>query len=134
MGDRTFNWEYGLLLRCARLFLLFVMFCLLMSVRLPQCVFFFQAEDGIRDDLVTGVQTCALPICCEDYPQIGVIEPVSRGLYRLVVAPSLENPDLVAVAPRVPKGLVCLISALTFQDRKSVVEGKRVDLGGWRFI
>src|SRR5258708_988796 len=26
-------------------------------------LFFFQAEDGIRDDLVTGVQTCALPIC-----------------------------------------------------------------------
>src|SRR5258708_20989446 len=25
-------------------------------------IFFFQAEDGIRDDLVTGVQTCALPI------------------------------------------------------------------------
>src|SRR5205823_10283683 len=24
--------------------------------------FFFQAEDGIRDKLVTGVQTCALPI------------------------------------------------------------------------
>src|SRR5205085_8324299 len=27
------------------------------------CVFFFQAEDGIRDLTVTGVQTCALPIC-----------------------------------------------------------------------
>src|SRR5207247_7872426 len=26
------------------------------------CLFFFQAEDGIRDPLVTGVQTCALPI------------------------------------------------------------------------
>src|SRR5207237_8399505 len=26
------------------------------------CVFFFQAEDGIRDSSVTGVQTCALPI------------------------------------------------------------------------
>src|SRR2546429_1115387 len=26
------------------------------------CVFFFQAEDGIRDVAVTGVQTCALPI------------------------------------------------------------------------
>src|SRR5947208_14456581 len=26
-------------------------------------VFFCQAEDGIRGDLVTGVQTCALPIC-----------------------------------------------------------------------
>src|SRR5215813_1136474 len=27
-------------------------------------VFFFQAEDGIRDADVTGVQTCALPISC----------------------------------------------------------------------
>src|SRR3712207_7553814 len=26
------------------------------------CIFFFQAEDGIRDIGVTGVQTCALPI------------------------------------------------------------------------
>src|SRR5699024_2804099 len=30
------------------------------------CVFFFQAEDGIRDRNVTGVQTCALPI----YPAV----------------------------------------------------------------
>src|SRR5207247_6878116 len=28
--------------------------------------FFFQAEDGIRDPLVTGVQTCALPIYAAD--------------------------------------------------------------------
>src|SRR2546422_4754570 len=27
--------------------------------------FFFQAEDGIRDVAVTGVQTCALPICAD---------------------------------------------------------------------
>src|SRR2546425_1919722 len=35
--------------------------------------FFFQAEDGIRDKLVTGVQTCALPIClCRQWrPQAG---------------------------------------------------------------
>src|SRR5574342_1329831 len=32
-------------------------------VRLGHCgVFFFQPEDGIRDPVVTGVQTCALPI------------------------------------------------------------------------
>src|ERR1019366_2113823 len=30
--------------------------------RCPARVFFFQAEDGIRDWSVTGVQTCALPI------------------------------------------------------------------------
>src|SRR2546430_13680104 len=28
--------------------------------------FFFQAEDGIRDLTVTGVQTCALPICAPE--------------------------------------------------------------------
>src|SRR3989442_5790628 len=31
-----------------------------------QFFFFFQAEDGIRDADVTGVQTCALPICLYD--------------------------------------------------------------------
>src|SRR2546425_4490219 len=35
--------------------------------RVGYAFFFFQAEDGIRDKLVTGVQTCALPIslACE---------------------------------------------------------------------
>src|SRR5258708_9880535 len=33
-----------------------------MSTQWLDSFFFFQAEDGIRDDLVTGVQTCALPI------------------------------------------------------------------------
>src|SRR5947208_16394023 len=39
--------------------------------------FFFQAEDGIRDDLVTGVQTCALPICRLLRPRAE--EPVHGG-------------------------------------------------------
>src|SRR5205823_11160190 len=34
------------------------------------CLFFFQAEDGIRDKLVTGVQTCALPICLEQHVEV----------------------------------------------------------------
>src|SRR2546430_13648585 len=33
-------------------------------------VFFFQAEDGIRDLTVTGVQTCALPICWSNRPML----------------------------------------------------------------
>src|SRR5688500_20320469 len=36
---------------------------------LLSCFFFFQAEDGIRDYKVTGVQTCALPISC--HPRCG---------------------------------------------------------------
>ena len=42
-------------------------FCLLFCLFV--FCFFFQAEDGIRDRLVTGVQTCALPIC-DDYGPI----------------------------------------------------------------
>src|SRR5690606_39413818 len=39
-------------------------------------VFFFQAEDGIRDFHVTGVQTCALPISTGTAPvEIEVIDP-----------------------------------------------------------
>jgi len=42
----------------------------------------------------------------------GEIEQVGRGLYRLSTAPPLTNPDLVPVAIRIPRGVVCLISAL----------------------
>src|SRR5437016_9133320 len=38
--------------------------------------FFFQAEDGIRDWSVTGVQTCALPIC---YIRRGSATPQGRS-------------------------------------------------------
>ena len=40
----------------------FVVFFFLVFVVLVLVFFFFQAEDGIRDVAVTGVQTCALPI------------------------------------------------------------------------
>jgi predicted transcriptional regulator of viral defense system len=46
----------------------------------------------------------------------GVLERLGRGLYRLANAPPLGHPDLVAVARRVPKGVICLISALAFHD------------------
>ena len=46
----------------------------------------------------------------------GVIERVSRGLYRWGDLPPLSDPDLVAVASRVPKGVICLISALAYHD------------------
>src|SRR2546421_1085225 len=36
--------------------------CVVLVARILSYVFFFQAEDGIRDLIVTGVQTCALPI------------------------------------------------------------------------
>lgn len=44
----------------------------------------------------------------------GKIEQVSRGLYRLSSAPPLANPDLIPVAVRSPRAVVCLISALAY--------------------
>src|SRR5258708_31670674 len=43
-------------------------------------VFFFQAEDGIRDDLVTGVQTCALPISDHALHDVPVLQDVDSGV------------------------------------------------------
>src|SRR5206468_10042943 len=55
--------------------------------------FFFQAEDGIRDLIVTGVQTCALPIC----PRTGHLV---RGLLLLLTAAvvRVDRADDLAVA------------------------------------
>jgi predicted transcriptional regulator of viral defense system len=46
----------------------------------------------------------------------GALEVVSRGVYRLADSSPLGNPDLVTVATRVPGGVICLISALTFHE------------------
>src|SRR2546429_6242398 len=87
------------------------------------CVcFFFQAEDGIRDVAVTGVQTCALPIFCAN---AGVDHS------------NVPGDDLVTLLPRDPDGSAEKLAAALRKitgDRKSVVKGKRVDLGGRRII
>ena len=44
--------------------------------------------------------------------EAGVLEHVSRGVYRLTGLPPLADPDLVTVATRVPRAVVALISAL----------------------
>jgi predicted transcriptional regulator of viral defense system len=46
----------------------------------------------------------------------GQIVEVTRGVYRLPDAPSSEHSDLVQVAQRIPKGIICLISALAFHN------------------
>lgn len=46
----------------------------------------------------------------------GLVVPLSRGLYRLADATPLGNPDLVTAALKIPKGVVCLISALSYHE------------------
>lgn len=46
----------------------------------------------------------------------GQIVRLDRGLYRLSDLPTLSNPDLVSVALKIPNGIICLISALSFHE------------------
>src|SRR2546422_1538638 len=52
--------------------------------------FFFQAEDGIRDVAVTGVQTCALPIYIEIQVHRAIAERAELRRNRLAVLEQLE--------------------------------------------
>src|SRR5690606_41002311 len=63
--------------------------------------FFFQAEDGIRDFHVTGVQTCALPILHEYSTVDGVQEDVVHIMLNLKgVVFRLHNRDEVTLVLR----------------------------------
>src|SRR5699024_12205445 len=51
--------------------------------------FFFQAEDGIRDRNVTGVQTCALPIWHQPVPVVGKwLRTVVQGYFAYYAVPT----------------------------------------------
>lgn len=51
----------------------------------------------------------------------GVIEQISRGVFRLASLPGITHPDIVAVAVRVPRAVLCLVSALVYHDATSEV-------------
>jgi predicted transcriptional regulator of viral defense system len=51
----------------------------------------------------------------------GVLEQISRGIFRLASLPELTQPDLVTTALRVPRGVVCLVSALAYHDVTSEI-------------
>src|SRR6266508_2217670 len=59
--------------------------------------FFFQAEDGIRDGHVTGVQTCALPICTLD-SWLSAADGDASGFWLLSLAGDLLFPRSYAWA------------------------------------
>ena len=51
----------------------------------------------------------------------GLIERMGRGMYRFADIPAMENPDLVTVALKVPRGVICLISALSWHEMTSEI-------------
>src|SRR5699024_12734565 len=96
---------------------------------------FFQAEDGIRDRNVTGVQSCALPIC-----RNGNTRPLKVMQTMFVVDYDFEPTP--AVRARLSQASVSAAGSYQTRtigidipdagDRQSVVQGKSEERGGRR--
>lgn len=75
----------------------------------------FRSHGGIlrtRDALDHGIHQRTL----YRMRDAGILERIERGLYRLSELPPLSNPDLTTVARKIPRGVICLISALHFHN------------------
>src|SRR2546426_12374071 len=100
------------------------------------CFFFFQAEDGIRDYKVTGVQTCALPIslCVQqaaDDGRIARFVPCDTQLNVLQQAP-LREADGKAWSARIGRSMIYafhrLDGSFAIGTREEVEAAVRVEL------
>src|SRR5437867_12055687 len=88
--------------------------------------FFFQAEDGIRDRTVTGVQTCALPIFLVINDLLGLNEKVPKFAKQYV--------DLRQTIATAAEAFVADVEAGTFPDEERSEErrvGKEWRARGW---
>src|SRR5688572_33006052 len=87
----------------------------------------FQAKDGIRALTVTGVQTCALPI----------FEEIIRRAPSLLTSRdrAVTRTDFTVIATEASGEVArAACDGRIGEDRKSVVQGKREDIGGRRTI
>src|SRR5258707_8614138 len=101
------------------------------------CFFFFQAEDGIRDIGVTGVQTCALPIYFAGGQFLSSREAVEiearrgddAGLHANIAEPVGGGAEELATGEIVVDGLAQIIKRGERADDKAVVPGAEIVAG-----
>lgn len=83
--------------------------------RFQRAVSIFKRKGGLlktTEILKAGIHRSTLYDLVKD----GQLERISRGVYRLTDSPPLSNPDLILVAKRIPRGVICLLSALSFHN------------------
>src|SRR5690606_40894925 len=85
--------------------------------------FFFQAEDGIRDFHVTGVQTCALPIYARDGSELAR-QSLTVDAPAVAVAPVRGGPDLDALVAEQGLVFVHLLLRDRSEERRVGKEGR----------
>jgi len=85
------------------------------SSRIERALAAFQRNGGIlrtTEALRAGIHPATLYSLYKD----GKLEKLSRGVYKIAGRKQLSNPDLVKVATRIPNGVICLLSALSYHD------------------
>src|SRR3989441_11069935 len=91
----------------------------------PSTFFFFQAEDGIRDKLVTGVQTCALPISDQIF-QFRVGQHVGPLQQNPFVAANVRRGDDSFLLDQFGEFLRCALEANSLGHRAQTQHGKNL--------
>ena len=87
--------------------------CLIMANKNPEEIFHqYGGQLKMSDAIKHGITRYMLYSLRDK----GIIEQISRGLYRLTNLPSLSNQDLVAVSLRAPHAVICLTSALSYHE------------------
>src|SRR5207245_7136071 len=94
-------------------------------------IFFFQAEDGIRDATVTGVQTCALPISTPRSIGSRITRSTSTAAPRAArsSAPYRRRADALELDQR---GKLEASPTLTWEASLHVRRPRATDYGSWR--
>src|SRR5437762_6979760 len=75
--------------------------------------FFFQAEDGIRDTSVTGVQTCALPI--------SGVEVLATAISNLLAGDGLVRTRFIRVTDAIAASVLPAVTILLMATRRPLV-------------
>lgn len=103
------------------------------SNALPQAIAVFRDRGGTMRTM-EAVKAGIHPRTLYQLRDTGAIESVSRGVYRLADGERAVDPDLLAVAMRIPHGVICLTSALVTHELTTQIP-RAVDValppGGW---
>ena len=97
-----------------------------MQVRTQELMSFFQSHSGVARFsaiLKAGFHPDSLSALEKE----GKVEKIARGLYRITNYTPGSHPDLVIASLRAPKGVICLLSALSFYEVTNEIP-KYVDL------
>src|SRR5205807_3869303 len=92
--------------------------------------FFFRAEDGIRDYKVTGVQTCALPICEAQFRNaflMGCAGAWTLHPSQVAIAKRVFSPDVAEV-----KFALKILAAMPDGTGAVMIDGKMQDDATWK--